>query len=146
VGWAGGIATGNTINTTTTNKHEKMILAATPYDDDDSEGTMGVPHSPALSMGSSSSNDSIGRRRSPSAGRKSLPMQRIRRQTQPTEEHDGGSPDDISRTPIHADEGHSTIRGTIFNYVIEKSKAVVLGQLLAFWLVSTTNFLLNHMR
>jgi len=115
-----------------------MSAATTPYDDEDSDGTLGVPLSPALSAGPSSSDDSTGRRRPPSAGRKSPPMQRIRRQlTQPTEEHDGGSIDDISRTPVHADEGHSTIRGTICNYVIRNSKAVVLGQLLAFWLVST---------
>jgi hypothetical protein len=101
-----------------------MMSAATMYDNEDSEVTMGVPLSPALSAGSSSSDDSTGRRRPPSAGRKSLPMQRI-------------TTDDISRMPVHADEGHSTIRGTICNYVIRNSKAVVLGQLLAFWLVST---------
>ena len=106
-----------------------MSVAATPYDDEDSEGAMGVPLSPALSAGLSSSDDSTGRRRPPSAGRRQL--------TPPTEEHDGGSTVDISGTPVHADEGHSTIRGTICNYVIENSKAVVLGQLLAFWLVST---------
>ena len=122
----------------TSNKREQMMSAATPYDNEDSEVTMGVPLSPALSAGSSSSDDSTGRRRPPSAGRKSLPMQRIRRQlSQPTEEHDVGSTDEIPRTPDHADEGHSTIRGTICNYVIRNSKAVVLGQLLAFWLVST---------